>query len=119
MDRQRRRDHALAGRVPVVIAREWRAWATPAGADAYERYYAEVVAPELAALPGFGRATLLRRDAGGEVELVSITLFASMEAVHAFAGPDAGRAVVHERARALLSRFDETATHYQVALTTR
>ncbi|HXM55709.1 MAG TPA: antibiotic biosynthesis monooxygenase [Candidatus Dormibacteraeota bacterium] len=102
-----------------MIAREWRAWASPAGADGYERYYAEVVVPELEALPGFAGATLLRREAGAEVEVVSITTFESMEAVHGFAGPDASRAVVHERARSLLTRFDETATHYEVVLTTR
>jgi len=97
-----------------VIARQWRAWATPAGADAYERHYAADVVPELETIEGFAGATLLRRDAGEEVELVSITLFASMDAVRAFAGPDPERAVVHERARRLLARFDEAVTHYRV-----
>jgi len=97
-----------------VIAREWRAWASPAGADRYERYYAEVMVPELEAIEGFAGATLLRRDAGEETELVSITLFASLEAVRAFAGPEPDRAVVHARARGFLTRFDDAVTHYRV-----
>ncbi len=99
-----------------MIAREWRAWALPAGADEYQRYYAEDVVRELEAIEGFAGATLLRRDTGGEVELVSITLFGSMDAVRAFAGADPGRAVVHERARRMLVRYDETVTHYEVVV---
>jgi heme-degrading monooxygenase HmoA len=101
--------------VPGVIARRWRGWALPAAADAYERHFGEVVLPALEAIPGFARAVLLRRDAAGESELVALTFFDSMASVEAFAGSDPERAVVHEEARQLLTRWDDRATHYQVA----
>jgi heme-degrading monooxygenase HmoA len=101
--------------LPGVIARRWRAWAFPAAADAYERHFGEVVLPALEAVPGFDGAVLLRRDAAGESELVALTFFDSMASVEGFAGSDPERAVVHEEARQLLTRWDDRAAHYQVA----
>jgi hypothetical protein len=56
----------------------------------------------------------LRRDAGAEVEFVTLTLFESWEAIRAFAGEDAEAAVVPPAARALLARFDARSVHYGV-----
>ena len=86
----------------------------PADADAYERYFRAVVTPELEAIPGFQGLVLLRRDGGQEAELMTMTYFGSMDAIERFAGSDPTRAVVHEEARRLLTRFDERVVHWRI-----
>jgi len=100
-----------------MIAREWRAWATPDNAPSYERHFREAVLPHLRAIPGCVGAHLLKREAGGEVELVAVTYYVSLEAVRAFAGDDLERAVVEPAARAVLARFDERCRHFEIVAT--
>lgn len=64
---------------------------------------------------GYRGHRLLRRDLGSECEFVALTFFTSADAVKAFAGDDATRAVISPKACALLSRFDEHAAHYRIA----
>ena len=68
------------------------------------------------ALAGHRGALVLRRVDGGEVEITVLTLWASLEAVHEFAGPDASVAVVEPEARAALTTFDTRAVHFELAL---
>jgi heme-degrading monooxygenase HmoA len=98
-----------------VITRVWRGWARPADADRYERHYREAVASELRQVAGFRGARLLRRDLGEETEFVSMAMFDGLDAVRAFAGPDAEAAVVADEARAWLTRYEERVRHYEVA----
>jgi heme-degrading monooxygenase HmoA len=104
-----------------MIARIWRGWAPPDAAGAYQRYFERTLAPELAGIPGFRHAHLLRRDgagAGDQVELVTVTWFDSLDAVRRFAGEDHERAVVSEHARSLLTRYDRTCRHFVLAAET-
>jgi heme-degrading monooxygenase HmoA len=99
-----------------MIVRIWKGYA--ADEESAERYLAHFrgsVLPALKALPGYRGASLLRHRGLGEIELVVVTRWASMEAVAAFAGPDPGRAVVEPEARAALGRYDAHVTHYEVA----
>jgi hypothetical protein len=48
------------------------------------------------------------------MEFVTIMLFDSLDAVREFAGQDYEVAVVPEKARAVLSRFDERSQHYEI-----
>jgi heme-degrading monooxygenase HmoA len=73
-------------------------------------------APGHRRIEGCRGAYVLRRDLAGDVELVTLTLFDSLEAVRAFAGDDHEAAVVPEQARRLLSRFDERSAHYELVL---
>lgn len=99
-----------------MIARVWKGWAsTTSNADAYEAHFRGSVMPELAEIDGFVGCRLLRRDAGGEIELVAITFFSSLDAVRGFAGDDHETAVVEPEARRVLSRFEEKSVHYEVA----
>lgn len=101
-----------------MIARVWRGWALADGAAAYERYFGESLGPELRRIPGFARAQLLvvqPPTGDGEVELTTITWFESMDAVRRFAGDTYDRAVVSTHARSLLTRFDETVRHLDLA----
>ncbi|MEV5409453.1 antibiotic biosynthesis monooxygenase [Thermopolyspora sp. NPDC052614] len=99
-----------------MIARVWRGWAPKATADDYQRHYESEVAQHLQQVKGFCGARLLRRDDGREVMFTSITFFAGMEDVRAFAGDDPEQAVVEEAARRALSRWDERVTHHEVAV---
>lgn len=100
-----------------MIARIWQGWTSPLNADAYESLLKGEIFPRIAAkgVAGYRGIDLLRRSAGpDEVEFTTIMWFDSWDAVRAFAGEDAERAVVPPAARALLSRFDERSRHHDV-----
>ena len=99
-----------------MITRIWHGWTTPDNADRYEALLLGTVFPAIAAkqLAGYRGIRLLRRDAGTEVEFVTIMTFDSIESIRAFAGDDSERAYVPDAARQLLARFDDRARHYQV-----
>ncbi|MEU4424407.1 antibiotic biosynthesis monooxygenase [Actinoplanes sp. NPDC024001] len=99
-----------------MIARTWRGWATTSTADDYQHHYDTAVAEHLRRVPGFRGAHLLRRHDGDEVLFTSVTFFASMDDVRAFAGEDPERAVVEPAARRALTRWDERVTHDEVAV---
>jgi hypothetical protein len=99
----------------AVIARIWHGFTKHEQADAYE----SMLKPEL--LPGIGKAKgyrgsyLLRREAGDEVEFVTIMLRDSIDAIRAVAGPDYETAVIPEERRKYLSRHDAKSAHYEIA----
>ena len=108
-----------------MICRIWHGWTTRANADAYEQLLRTEIFAGIAsrAIAGYHGIELLRRDVleeadardvHPEVEFVTLMLFDSLDAVHAFAGPEYELAVVPTAARALLSHFDERSTHYEV-----
>ncbi len=99
-----------------MIARTWRGWTRASEADDYQRHYATVVAAELRGIPGFRGARLLRHQTGDEVRFTSITFFADVDAIRAFAGDDYEYAVVAENARKVLTRWDDRVTHDEVAI---
>jgi antibiotic biosynthesis monooxygenase (ABM) superfamily enzyme len=101
-----------------VICRIWHGWTSQDNADAYEQLLREevFVGIEARRIAGYRGIQLLRRSAGDEVEFVTLMWFDRAEAVQVFAGADRERAVVPPAAKALLSRFDERSTHYDLRL---
>ena len=61
-------------------------------------------------------ALLAPMSCAGMREMMTITLFESLEAIRAFAGNEPTLAHVTTEARQLLSRFEHTVTHYEVVL---
>jgi uncharacterized protein len=108
------------GRRPAAgsneVLRLWRGRATAARAIEYLRHVSAKVFPQIESIPGHRGAFLLRRPVDGGTEFLVLTLWASMDAVGRFAGPDPDRAVVEPAARAALSDFDEVVTHYEVVV---
>ena len=94
-----------------MIARIWHGWTRPENADTYEALLKGKVLPGIHRIRGYRGAHLLRREAGAEVEFVTITLWDSMEAVNAFSGPQ-GRAVIPDEAKKLLARYDAEGVAY-------
>jgi hypothetical protein len=98
------------------ILRLWKGRATAAKAGDYVRHASEAVFPEIQSIPGHRGAYLLRRSVGNSIEFLVLTLWASMDAVRRFAGPEPEKAVVEPAARAALSDFEETVTHYEIVV---
>jgi heme-degrading monooxygenase HmoA len=101
-----------------VISRIWHGWTTRENAAAYEALLRSEILPGIASrsIPGLQGAHLLRRDVPEGVEFVTILWFDTLEAVREFAGEDYEAAVVPEKARRLLSRFDARSQHYETVL---
>ncbi len=99
-----------------MIARIWHGWTTPANADKHEELLKEefFVGIQNRRIRGFRGIRLLRRELTSEIEFVTIMWFATMEAVREFAGADHEVAIVPEKARAVLARFDERSQHYDL-----
>jgi heme-degrading monooxygenase HmoA len=97
-----------------VIARVWSAHAAPERAPDYAAHLRSHVLPALRGVPGYAGAELLQRDAGGDLELIVITWWQSLDAIHGFAGADVETAVVADEAAALLTGYDERVRHYTV-----
>lgn len=97
-----------------MIARVWHGYTSPANADAYEAMLTPELLPGLSSAKGFRGSYLLRRPADDEVEFITIILWASLDDIRAIAGADYERAVIPEERRSLLTRWDETAAHYDV-----
>ena len=100
----------------MTVCRLWRGWTTPEKADAYERIVRGEVIPGIEArqIPGFQHIDLMKRDLGGEVEFQTLMWFDSLDAIKAFMGADYDLSHVPAAARAVLSRFDGRAAHFEV-----
>ena len=99
-----------------MISRIWHGWTTPGNADKYETLLREeiFVGIQKRHIHGFKSIQLLRREIGEQTEFITIMVFDSLDAVREFAGEDYEAAVVPEKARALLSHFDEKSQHYEI-----
>ncbi len=100
----------------MTICRVWRGWTTPDNADAYEAIVRGEVIPgiEARAIASFRHIDLMKRDLGSEIEFQTFMWFDSLEAIKAFIGEDYSVSHVPDAARAVLERFDERASHYEV-----
>jgi hypothetical protein len=103
-----------------VITRLWSGWTGPQDSRAYEDLLTSIIAPEILArgLPGLHGLDVLRRDASEldpslGSEFLTVMTFDDWAAVRAFTGGESTASVVPPAARALLSRFDEHARHYE------
>jgi antibiotic biosynthesis monooxygenase (ABM) superfamily enzyme len=98
-----------------VITRLWRGWTTPENADAYEQFLLRRLFPSMRAIAGFRGADVLRRPDGGEVAFVTLTRFESIDSIRGFAGDDFEVPVLEPEAIALLSRYEDRASHFETA----
>src|SRR5262245_56197916 len=99
-----------------MIVRTWVAYASPGNAGAYGEPVEGGVLPQLRKLPVFLGLSVCEPQRGDRVEILVISRWASLDAIKSFAGPKPERAVVDPGAKAILSEFDDFATHYDVLL---
>jgi heme-degrading monooxygenase HmoA len=100
-----------------MIARVWHGYTKPEHADAYEALLKPELLPGLSKVKGFKGSYLMRRNAGAEVEFITIILWESIDAIRAAAGADYETAVIPEERRQYLARHDAKASHYEVTAT--
>lgn len=99
-----------------MICRLWCGWTTPENADFYERVVRDEVIPDIEArkIPGFRHIDLMKRNCGDEIEFQTLMWFDSIDSIKAFMGEDYSVSHVPPNARAVLSRFDGRAAHFEV-----
>lgn len=107
-------DRDAASQETQMVLRMWRARSTAEKSAKYVDHVTKKVFPLLCSIEGHRGAYLLQRVLDNAIEFVMLTLWESMEAVRRFAGPKTEKAVVDPDAQAVLTAFDESATHYQV-----
>ena len=99
-----------------MIARVWHGYTKPEHADAYEAMLKPELLPGVSRVKGYRGSYLLRREAGAEVEFITILLWDSIDALRAAAGhDDYETAIIPEERRKYLARYDSKASHYEVA----
>jgi antibiotic biosynthesis monooxygenase (ABM) superfamily enzyme len=98
-----------------MIARIWHGYTKPEHAAAYESMLKPELLPGVSEVKGYRGSYLLRREAGDDIEFVTIMLSDSVDAIRAVAGRDYETAVIPEDRRKYLSRYDAKSTHYEVA----
>ena len=92
--------------------------ARPGQAESYVSHLRTVTFPQLAAIPGFVRAAILRREVEGGTEFRIVTEWESLDAIRAFAGQDPEVAVVPAVVQAMMASYDRRAAHYAILDTT-
>src|SRR5271165_6428898 len=97
-----------------MIARIWHGYTKPEHADAYESMLKPELLPGIGRLKGYEGSYLLRREAGDEVEFITIMLWDSIDSIRAVTGPDYETAVIPEERRKYLSHHDAKSQHYVV-----
>jgi heme-degrading monooxygenase HmoA len=98
-----------------MIARLWSARTTKAQSTRYLEHFWQTVVPSLRTFNGYVSSSVLVRSHGDSVEILVTTVWQSLEAIDAFAGPDRETAVVASEAAALLTDYDRRVRHYEVA----
>jgi heme-degrading monooxygenase HmoA len=100
----------------MAIKRIWHGWTSLENADKYRRLLHDEVFPGIEAknIPGYLSIELLHRDIDDEIEFITIMTFQSLQNVIDFQGEDYTRCYVPKEAQAVLKRWDQFSTHYEV-----
>ena len=99
-----------------MVARVWHGYSKPEHADSYEAMLKPELLPGISKAKGYRGSYLLRRNAGAEVEFITILLFDSIDAIRAAAGhADYETAIIPAERKKYLARYDAKAAHYEVA----
>jgi heme-degrading monooxygenase HmoA len=97
-----------------VIARVWTGRVREEQADAYLAYLKETGVEHCRRTPGNRGVSIQRRIADGVAEFVFTSRWDSWDAIRAFAGADAERAVYYPEDRAFLLELDPHVRHFEV-----
>ena len=99
-----------------MICRIWNGWTTHNNANIYETMLKEEIFESIEErnLSGYERIQLFRHDGETEVQFITIMYFKTLDGIRQFAGEDYTLAVVPQKARDVLSRFDERVRIFEV-----
>ena len=98
-----------------MIARIWRGWVRAEDRAAYVDYIERTGMAEYRSTPGNEGAWMLARDlADGRTEIVTLSFWASRDAIRGFAGDDIEQAVFYPEDERYLVDRESTVTHFEV-----
>jgi heme-degrading monooxygenase HmoA len=100
-----------------MISRHWNGLCKRESADRYVEHLERETFPQLAALPGFVRASILRRELAAGTDFQVVTLWQSLAAIETFAGQDVDSAVVPASVQAMMLSYDRRVAHYEAVHT--
>ncbi len=98
----------------AMIARVWHGRVPTHRADAYYDYLCRTGLADYAGTPGNRGVQVLRRAEGAVTHFLLTTFWDSLDAIRAFAGPDAERARYYPEDDAYLLEREPRVTHYEV-----
>jgi len=101
-----------------MITRIWHGYADHENADVYEKLLRDEIFRGIANkhIEGYKNIQLLKRNINDEVEFITMMSFDSIDAVKKFADEEYEKAVVPDKAKALLKRFDKISQHYELVI---
>jgi hypothetical protein len=97
-----------------MILRSWRGAVRPTDAERYLSHQSETGVNDYRATDGNRGVIVLSRDQGDLVEVITLSLWDSMDAVRRFAGDDPGVARFYPGDDDLLAEKDLHADHWEV-----
>jgi heme-degrading monooxygenase HmoA len=97
-----------------MIARIWRGSTREGDKDTYFEYLQKTGLKEYASIPGNQGVWTLRRIHDGKSEFTLISLWDSLDAIKAFAGPEYENAVYYPEDEKFLVERGPRVTHYEV-----
>jgi heme-degrading monooxygenase HmoA len=97
-----------------MIARLWHGVTRASDYDAYWQFLHERAIPDYQSIPGNRGVRLFRRRDGNRAHFLTLSYWASLEAIHAFAGADIAKAKYYPEDATYLLEFEPTVQHYEV-----
>jgi heme-degrading monooxygenase HmoA len=97
-----------------MISRQWRGLAKVDCSQAYADHLRRETLAAIGKLPGFLRASILRRTSPEGVEYLVVTEWANLEAIRQFAGDNLEGAVVPPAVREMMLEYDHVVRHYEI-----
>lgn len=99
-----------------MIARIWHGYTSVENADIYENLLKAEIFPDIEdkIITGYKGVQLLKRNLESEVEFTTIIWFENIDSVKSFVGENYENVYVPEKARKVLSRFDQKAIHHEL-----
>ena len=98
------------------IIRTWKGWTTHKNASIYEDMLINEVFPTVKRKGGVGleKVSISTMEKKDEVEFFLVLQFDSLDSVKMFAGENYKMAYIPDNAKRVLSRYDETAEHFEL-----
>lgn len=95
-----------------MIERHWKGVAKRERAKEYIAHLQTETFPQIAAIPGFLSAKILKRDIQEGIEFLIITEWQDINAIKQFAGSDIEIPVVPELVQDIMLSYDKIVRHY-------
>ncbi|MHC4177308.1 MAG: antibiotic biosynthesis monooxygenase [Planctomycetota bacterium] len=97
-----------------MIARIWHGVTPEAKADEYFGFCSQTGVVDLQATDGNREVYVLRRVENGRAHFLFVSLWESLDAIRAFAGPDVEKPRYYSRDEEFLEELEPTVRHYEV-----